>query len=91
VLQARELNLRQVQQQLEAILVVRSDAVYPGSKHQTFGIHQQVPLAAADFLATVVASLLPADASRLRGLGVNIPDAGVRVPAKPRTQVDEAL
>src|SRR5215211_3679503 len=60
--------------------------MYLGSEHQAFGIHQQVPLAAADLLATVVAPLLPAHSGRLGGLGVDYSGAGVRGPAKPHPQ-----
>src|SRR5215203_4875555 len=60
VLQARELGPRRLQQQLDAILVVHLGAVYLGFEHQTFSIHQQVPLAATNLLATVIASLLSA-------------------------------
>ena len=79
VLKARKLDPRGLQHQLDAILVVYPGAVYLGSEHQTFSIHQQVPLAAADLLlAPVVASLLSAhSAGRLRGLGVHdIPALG---------------
>ena len=58
----------------------------PSLDHQTFGVHQQMPLPAADFLATIEAPLLAADAGCLHRLAVHDPGTGLGVSPEPHPQ-----
>jgi hypothetical protein len=77
--EARKVILYTLQQQSHPVLIGDFGAVHPGLQHQPFRIHQQVSLPAADFLTTVVASLLPAHTARLVRLGIDYRSAGMKV------------
>src|SRR5215212_7995789 len=70
------------EQTLDAILIRDLRAVNFGFEHQTFCVHEQMPLPATHLLATIEAPVLAADAGRLHRLAVHDARARLGVPAE---------
>ena len=58
----------------------------PSLKNKTFGVHQQLPLPAADLLTTVVSSRFSAHSARLCRLRVHYPGTGLGNSPEPSAQ-----
>ena len=67
--------------------------MYPGSEHQSLGVHQQVTLAALDLLATIITALLSTYASRLDRLGIHYASGRLRVSlqADPKAFAERSI
>jgi hypothetical protein len=77
MLQARELYLCPLKEQLDPVLVHDVGSVYLSSEHHTLGIHEQVEFSALYLLATVVSSLLSSYTGALDRLAID--DASTRL------------
>jgi hypothetical protein len=86
VRKAREALARRLQEQLDAVFVWDSGAVYLGFEHQTLGVHQQMALAAFHSLGGAEAALCASHGGGPSCLGVNDACAGVGIPAKAASQ-----
>jgi len=74
------------EQTADAVLIGDPCAVHPGLDHQAFGVHQQMPLPAANLLASVEAPLLAAHAGGLSRLCINDASAGLGVSTQLLSQ-----
>src|SRR5215204_1567304 len=55
----------------------------PSLKNKTLGVHQQLPLPAADLLTTIVSSRFSAHSARLCRLRVHYPGTGLGISSEP--------